>query len=123
MDLDVLAKHARDLMGFKGELEAAMPAIRKGAADAASLADDIAAIKEALGPALAWIAEQQKSAEAAKADADGGAADAADKPEEVASVDAPQPEEAAPAVEAEPVAEVATQANEEAPAETDQPVA
>lgn len=42
------------------EIEDALPEIRKAIADTVTLADDIAAIRKDLAPALAWIAEQQK---------------------------------------------------------------
>lgn len=95
MDLDVLAKNAQTLLTFKGELETLLPQLRKAVSDFAIVSGeiegvrailmpaigkieemkpdiegvvaDIAEIKETLGPALAWIAEQQKAVEAAKA--------------------------------------------------------
>jgi len=56
-----------ELMSFKSEFEAALPDLRKAVADTAALVDDVAAIKNDLAPALEWIAEQQKAAEAVKA--------------------------------------------------------
>lgn len=81
------------LLAFKSMFEGALPLIEKTISDVAVVVDDIAAIKKDLAPVLAWIAEQQKAAEAAKAaDAEAAAKIAADEPK-----DPPQGEQPATA--------------------------
>lgn len=114
MDLDVLEKNARAVLGFKGELDAAMPQIRKTIADMVTVADDIAKIKETLAPALEWIAGQQKAIDAAKAVEDQKAAEAAkaqreaeaDRAAKAAAEKPPETPAADPAKPLEHIAEV-----------------
>lgn len=108
MDLDVLEKNARALFAFKGELEEAMPEIRKAIADASALAADIASIKETMAPALEWIAEQQKAIAEAKA-AEQQKADEGVKAQQLLDEAAKTAAETniAPAVEEKPLAHLA----------------
>jgi peptidoglycan hydrolase CwlO-like protein len=73
------------LLAFKSEVEGMLPMIEKAVNDVSAVTADLAAIKQDLAPALAWIAERQKADEEAKAAEQQKVADAAKAQEQAAA--------------------------------------
>lgn len=62
--VDKAADQLDEILAFKSMVEGLLPMIEKAVMDVGAVAADLAAIKQELAPALAWIAEQQKAGEA-----------------------------------------------------------
>lgn len=87
--VDHASETVDDLLAFKAQVQGMLPMLEKTAGDVSLVVADLSALKEQLGPALEWIAEQQKTATLESQNHVSGNIHAGEKPSDIPDTDKP----------------------------------